>query len=261
MVREGTPSLQSLDRALLLLSAIVEDHGGLTLSRLAGQLDLPPSTAHRMATTFARCGFLRTVGRGHYVVGPELVRLAPHLSLAPALAAAARPILVRLAGETGRVAHLGILEGDMVTYLVKAGRAGEALFTREGMQLEAYCSAIGKILVAALPEAEREAYLANGPFIRLTPNTIVEPERLRAMLEDVREGGLSTDTEEIAEGLCCVAMPVRDCDDRVIAAISLSGDSPLGCSAKDNAALEALRQASWGLTHDLWRHRRPESGK
>ena len=72
-----------------------------------------------------------------------------------------------LAKRTGLTVHLGVFEGDMVTYLVKAAGVTDVL-TQEGMQLEAYCSGIGKVLLAFLPLDEREQYLAGGPFVRLT---------------------------------------------------------------------------------------------
>ena len=90
------------------------------------------------------------------------------------------------------------------------------------MQLEAYCSAIGKVLFAHLPEAERERYLAGGPFVPLTARTIVDPARLRGELDAIRICGFAIDDEEIAPGLRCMAVPLRNSDGAVQAAISVS---------------------------------------
>ncbi|WP_257555252.1 IclR family transcriptional regulator C-terminal domain-containing protein [Sphingobium sp. CFD-2] len=82
----------------------------------------------------------------------------------------ARPLIRKLAKSVGHTVHLGVLEGDMTTYLVKEGRVDDGLLTREDMQLESYCSGIGKVLLAYLSEADRQRYLSGGPFVRLTQN-------------------------------------------------------------------------------------------
>lgn len=90
------------------------------------------------------------------------------------------------------------------------------------MQLEAYCSAVGKALLAYLPQQDREDYLAGGPFVPLTENTIVEPDDLSCEFEVTRARGYAIDNEEILTGLFCVAAPLMKPDGTVIAAISVS---------------------------------------
>jgi DNA-binding IclR family transcriptional regulator len=116
----------------------------------------------------------------------------------------------------------------MVTYRIKTGRGAHDLFTRTGLQLEAYCSGIGKVLLAHLPVAERHAYLAAGPFVALTSHTITDPARLAVALDAVRAEGFATDLGEIVEDLQCLAVPVRQPDGRVRAAISVSRQTGRG---------------------------------
>src|SRR5262249_17815313 len=151
------------------------------------------------AATFERLGYLARLQRGGYVAGAALIDVARSVRIEPLLVAAGRPVLEELAKTTGRTAHLGVLQEDMVTYLVKAGAAGADLFTREGMQLEGYCSGIGKVLLASLPDEARNAYLAAGPFVRLTSNTIVEPEALRRELDSVSTNDFAFDNAEVDE--------------------------------------------------------------
>jgi IclR family transcriptional regulator, acetate operon repressor len=91
-----------------------------------------------------------------------------------------------------------------------------------GMQLEAYCSGIGKVLLAHLPKAACEDYLAAGPFVALTSRTIVDPDLLRAELANVRHQGFAVDNHEVAEDLRCIAVPLRRPDGEVVAAVSVS---------------------------------------
>ncbi|WP_424543324.1 IclR family transcriptional regulator domain-containing protein [Sphingopyxis granuli] len=140
----------------------------------------------------------------------------------PALAAGLRRPLARLAAQFGAYAHAGILEDSMVTYIVKERGDAAELFTAERMQLEAYCSAIGKILLAALPEPALAAYLAGGPLIALTPNTITDAAVLRDELATIRRTGIAYDRHEIRNDLFCIAVPLPPEDGRIEGAISLS---------------------------------------
>jgi IclR family acetate operon transcriptional repressor len=218
----ATPSLRSLEKALNLLRRIVESGEDHSISAIARQISMPHSTAYRIAATLERSGLVTRMRRGYYLPGPSLMRLARHDSLSRILRAVGRPIVKKLARDTGCIAHVGIFENDMVTYLLKAGRAGQTIFTREGTQLEAYCTGIGKVLLAALPVSVREEYLKGGPFIRLTANTLSDPQRLRSELISVGERGYAEDNAEMDSDLMCLAVPVRLGEGDVIAAVSIS---------------------------------------
>ena len=244
------PPTLALDKSLSLLSLLVADAGESSVSALAIEAGVPPATAHRIVATLERRGFVTKIARGRYLAGPALLRLANAATLNDVLKAVARPILADLAKQTRLVAHLGVFEGDMVTYLVKAGRQNE-LFTREGMQLEAYCSAVGKMLLALLPDEQRERYLASGPFVALTANTITDPAALRTELVRVREQSFARDEREIDEALRCVAVPVRDTLGVAIAALSLSARQT-SADIDPTQHLSALRSAALALERRLF---------
>lgn len=227
-MRNGTPQIESLKRTLTILEAVVTDGGQNDLSTLARATGTPVATAHRQVTTLVAEGYLKRISRGRHVAGPRLLGLMHRLDEKQLVANVAAPILDRLAIRTRAIAQLGTLESDMVTYRIKTGHGAAGLFTKVGMQLEAYCSGIGKVLLASLPDAERRGYLANGPFVPLTEHTIVDPELLAGELDRVSAQGFATDDSEIAEGLVCVAVPIREPDGPVLAAISVTQavDSP-----------------------------------
>jgi IclR family acetate operon transcriptional repressor len=246
------PRSATLDKALSLWTSLAADGGARPLSSISREVGVPLSTAHRIVAAFERRGFLTRASRGHYVPGPVLLQLAGPSGFRQVLTAAGRPVIAELGKKTGLTAHLGILEGDMVTYLIKARDKGPELFTREGMQLEAYCSGIGKILLAALPEEDLDRYLASGPFVSLTPNTIVEPYALRHELSQVRERGYAVDDAEVDLNLRCLAVPVRDGRDDVIAAISLSSHRPSGSPGEVQSLLDGMRAAAIALEQRLF---------
>ena len=212
-----------LSRALDLLRSLATDDDRRSLALHAAALDIPLSTAHRLAGVLVGNGILARVGRGQYVRSGGLADLAGRPMKHDDLKAIARNPIKQLVAETNSAGHLGVWDQDMVQYLVRIAPHGYALFTREGDRLEAYCSAIGKTLLAYMPEAEQEAYLAIGSLVELTSHTITDPIRLRDELAQIRAAGVATDRQEIADGLYCIAAPVRRRDGRVIAALSLSG--------------------------------------
>jgi DNA-binding IclR family transcriptional regulator len=215
----------SLEKALTLFGRIAQDRGSTSLTKLVADLELPRSTLYRLVSALQDFGFITRGSRGFYDIGLPLVETLNGIQPATHLARISRPALQELADLCGATAHLGVLENDMVTYLVKVrgkGAAADAVFTRENAQLEAYCSGIGKVLLAALPETVCEQYLAAGPFVALTSRTITDSHRLRDCLQRVREEGFARDDGEVADNLFCLAVPLKRADGAVFAAISIS---------------------------------------
>jgi IclR family acetate operon transcriptional repressor len=212
---------RALDRALDLFAAISGADGHKTLVTIAAEQGLPISTAHRFVDRLLSHGLIARISRGRYIRSFGLSRGAGADHSQRTLARLARPALRALATEIGANVHLGVLDGDMVTYIVKESRR-TPLFTREGMQLEAYCSAIGKVLLANMPTAALDTFLATGPFVALTSSTIIDARELREHLVSVRANGFAIDDREVHEELVCAAVPVAAPGGFVIAALSLS---------------------------------------
>lgn len=247
-MRYGTPKLLALARSLDLLEAIIADAGRATTLELAARLGMPHATAHRIVRTLAAEGFVVEVSRGRHIAGARLRTLLLHVSDWQCLTGISRPILRNAAIRFNCIAHLGVLEDGMVTYLVREGVEDGSLFTREGSQLEAYCSGLGKILLANLPADERNAYLASGPFVPLTPATITDPTLVRAELDRVSQAKIAWDREEIAQGLICCAAPVEWPEGKVRVAVSLSFDDATYRSRGEAAIIRAATRLAQQVT-------------
>jgi DNA-binding IclR family transcriptional regulator len=221
------------------------------LRKQAESLGIPVSTAYRLVRQLHEAGLICRIGRGSFAAGLELARLTAGVSPVRVTADAAGPHLQRLAHRLGLTVHLGVIEEDMVTYLSKVHGGGPDLFTRSGTQLEAYYSAIGKVLLAALPDSQLERYLGIGPFIALTSNTISSPEGLRKELIAVRSEGFATDAEEACENLRCIAVPVRDRHAGVVAAVSASRKLQSRGKPEESGILQALRDCARKIEADL----------
>jgi IclR family transcriptional regulator, acetate operon repressor len=223
-VRNGTPKIASLARTLAMLDAVIADGGRSSVAAIARSIAMPVATAHRQVVTLVAEGYLAASESGGHVAGPRLLDLLYRLDEKQVIANVAAAVLHRLAARVGCVVQLGTFENDMVTYRIKAGQGAGALFTKVGMQLEAYCSGIGKVLLAYLPDDQRRAYLAGGPFVALTSHTITGVSELAEELARIRSQGFAVDNGEIAEDLLCIAAPVRTPAGNVPAAISISQD-------------------------------------
>ncbi len=243
-MRNGTPTIAALGRSLSMLEAILADREGRSVAAIAQAVGLPGATAHRQVTTLVVERFLTRLPGGKLGPGPRLLSMLQQVDAKQVIAAAAAPVLHRLARKVGSIVQLGTLENDMVTYRIKTGRGAKDLFTRTGLQLEAYCSGIGKVLLAYLPDTERRAYLAAGPFVALTPRTITDTGLLALTLDHVRLQGFARDQGEIAEDLECLAVPIFQPDGSVPAAISVSRLTGRGRTQSPDAFLPLLRVAA-----------------
>lgn len=243
-----TKPSSTLAKGLRLLEALIADGGRSPLNAIAERMEIPLPTAHRLALTLESEGYVERHKRGHYHPGRALsgFGISPR-SLAESIAIRARYSLARLARSHRALMHFGIFEDGMVTYLVKENGSDQELFTAEHMQLEAYCSGIGKILLAALANDELERYLANGPFVALTRNTLTDPADIRVELERVRASGEAFDRSEIRDDLFCLAIPVAMANGEVVGGLSASflGDRP------DSRTLSSVRRSLKRLAASL----------
>jgi len=215
-------TLSVLTKGLALLAAIIDDEAQSSVAALARASGLPVATAHRHVASLVEAGYLAPSRYGRHIAGPCLRALLHKVDDKTIIGHIAEPILTQLARQTGCAVQLGTFENDMVTYRLKAGRTAQDIFTEVGMQQEAYCTGLGKVLLAALPAAAQAAYLATGPFPALTPQTITESAALKAELDSVAQQGFARDQQEVVVGLSCVAVPIRSAQGDVIAALSAS---------------------------------------
>lgn len=222
----STPKNQSLSRALVLLEQVASAPRGTGIKVLAMRAGLSVATAHRLLSTLESLGMVMREGSAGYCIGMTIRDLAAHTGTDELIRRAATPHLKSLVKQFGQTVHVGVLDEDlMVTYVAKeTPKRGFQVMTRLNAQLEAYCTGLGKVLLAAEPHERQRSYLADSPFVALTPNTLTDPESIAAELDRVRAQGYALDNCEILETLRCVAVPIHGPAGRVVAALSMSGD-------------------------------------
>jgi IclR family KDG regulon transcriptional repressor len=216
----------AVDKAISVLKAFdTESNTGIGVSELARRTDLSKSTAFRILTMLERNQVVERAGSA-YRLGPVIRELGGQ-NVTPAqgrLREIFTPFLAELYAETRMTAQLAVLSGTQVVYLNKLeGVRRLRTPSRISGRMPAYCTGVGKVLLAYDPEA-LEQTLAE-PRHAWTPTTLVDAEALQAELSRVRERGVAIDRGESLETLCCVAAPIMGSDGRPVAAISLSGDT------------------------------------
>jgi DNA-binding IclR family transcriptional regulator len=212
--------VQSVERAFAILDAVAQRPAGVTA--LADRLDLPKSTVARLLASLEDLDAVERDGR-HWRVGPSVTAFARTVGPERSLAALARPQLTALVGSVGEDAGLGLPDGHEVLYVDQV-ECDHQVQVRDWTGTRAPMHAVpsGLVLLADWPADAVDAYLAPG-LTALTAQTIVDPDRLRARLDEVRATGHAWGLQEFAEGIDSVAAPVRDARGNAVAAIHVHG--------------------------------------
>ena len=218
--------VKSADRVMAVLDLVAE-RGALPFSEISAALALPKSSAHSLLRTMEARGYLSIDDERHYRLGSRIWELAQAFHEVDDLRTLMKPLMDEVVEHTGETVQLATLEGVSADYLeLSESPHPMKLTSRAGARLPAYTSAIGKALLASLDPQEAARRLDGAELDKLTDHTIVSVPALLEELERTRERGYAVDDEEFAIGLRCIAVPIRDLDDKVVAAISVSMPTP-----------------------------------
>lgn len=219
---EDKDYVQSLERGLTVLLAFSDKHPRLTLGQLAGLTGLSRPTVRRLVLTLARLGYVREEGRA-YALTPHVLALGYAFTSSLNLTELAQPLLEEVTEVTGHTCSMAALDGEDAVFLLRVpSRRAMAHLLLTGTRLPAFASAIGRVLLAGLPDNEIDSFLRNARFPRLTPHTETDPDRLRARICQVRAQGWELVDQELEEGVRSFSAPVRASGTRVIAALGMS---------------------------------------
>ena len=249
----ATPKTRSVLKAFNLLQSLRTGTDWLTSAELSRRANLPEASGYRLIQTLEEVGAVVRDPRGRYRPGMLLVALSEGVTAHDLLREASYPVLRELSTRLRTTVHIGLLEEGMVTYLCKVDEAGrDAVITKVGAQLEAYCTGLGKVLLAGLGDDELDAFLADGDLVPLTDWTITDPRRLRTEVVRIRADGYAIDDREIVPDLRCVAVPIRDGDGETVAAMSASDNWSRMDEVRQSEVRELLCAASAAITRKLY---------
>ena len=224
MLAERTQSVPALERGLAILEHLTKCRHGQTLSQLTRQLRLPKSSVHCLLLTFERHGYLyRDEASGRYRMGLRVCDLANTAIEGIQVREQAAPFLSRLRTSTGLTGHMAILEGGEVVLIEKMETPKFRVNSWIGKRMDLHCTALGKALMAYLPDEQVESLVRSRGMLRHNDNTIGSIRRLKQELEQVRRQGYAVDDEEEEINVRCIGAPILNSHNQAIAAISITG--------------------------------------
>lgn len=222
-------NLTSIDKALYTLDSLCTDGSrGVSLKELSRELGFNKSTTHRILDTLQQHGFARQDPENKkYKPGFRIVELGEQVLENIDLRKEAHEELRKLSDRINEVVHLGSFEGGKIVYLDKFDPPERAfqLYSSIGRRVPVHCTGLGKAILAYLPKERAKKILEEEELQKHTAQTITSPAKLGEELEEIRETGYAFDNKEHEEEVRCIAVPIRNHNGEVKAAISVTAPS------------------------------------
>jgi IclR family transcriptional regulator, KDG regulon repressor len=247
--------IQSVAKGLNLLKVFTNTQPELGLVEISSQIGLNPSSTYRLLVTLEDSGFIeQDTQTGRYRLGLACLRLASAFQVQNDLRKIALPVMQQLRDVFKETVHLARLVGSEVIYLEKlvALLPIGIIGVPPGGRAPAYCTALGKVMLAYQPVDEVRQMYAATTFKPFTVNTIRSVDQLLPALEEIRRCGYAFDNEEIDIGVKCVAAPIHNSHHHSIGALSVSGPKPrMDVLVRDRGLIDALVDASRQISEHL----------
>src|SRR6201992_2648295 len=227
-VYAGDPHfMASLARGLVVIQAFPPQMPQMTISQLSARTGLSRAAVRRCLYTLSKLGFAGTEEAQRYSLRPKMLTLANTYTATSTLANAAQPILERMSAQLGESFSVATLDGEDIVYIARTSVTRVmSVDLHIGSRLPAFCTSMGRVLLAYLPQDQLEQYLSRATFTQFTPRTITSADKLRLALRNVRRNGYALCDQELEIGLRSIAVPVQAPNGRVVATVNLSGHAP-----------------------------------
>ncbi len=220
----GDPDfMTSLARGLAVVQAFQERKRHLTIAQISHRTEIPRAAVRRCLHTLIKLGYATTDGRTYSLLPKVLTLGHAYLSSTP-LAVSAQPYLDRMSDQLHEACNMATLEGDDILYIARSATVQRLISVdlSVGGRLPAYCTSMGRILLAALDDASLHEYLERADLQPKTSRTIHDPHALLECLQVVRQQGWCIVDQELEQGLRSIAVPVYDASGQVLAALNVS---------------------------------------
>lgn len=251
--------VRSFERGLAVIRAFGAETPRLTLSDVARSTGLTRAAARRFLLTLAELGYVHNDGR-YFSLRPRILDLGHAYLSTLGLDEVAAPHMERLVADVRESSSIAVLDGDDIVYVVRVPtKRIMTVAIAVGTRFPAYATSMGRVLLAGLPPAERDAYLERVELAVLTTHTVTDRERLRAVLEQVAAAGYAVVDQELEEGLRSVAVGIVDAAGAVMGAINVSVHaSRASLDDLRDEILPKLRETAARINADLRAVGRPQ---
>jgi len=250
-VYTGDPNfMTSLARGLIVIQAFTQQSPQMTISQLSIKTGLSRAAVRRCLYTLTKLGFAGAEDGSRYSLRPRMLTLSHTYTTSNTLSSAAQPILERMSAALRESFSVATLDGEDIVYIARTQvNRVMAVDLHIGSRLPAYCTSMGRVLLAYLPAEQLEQYLAKVALTPHTTRTITSVEKLRLALRNVRRNGYALVDQEYEVGLRSLAVPVYSASGRVVATVNLSGNAPrLSVLEMQSRYLTPLRNAASELS-------------
>lgn len=254
-------STGTVGKAMLVLDQVASYPKLIRFNAILAESDFPKPTLYRILQNLVAERLVAyDIDSQTYSLGARLVRLAHYAWANSTMAPLARPFLSDLSELTGETLHLAQLDGPHVLYLDKrAARQPLNMFSEAGKVGPAYCTGVGKAMLAHLPEKELEDVLCQQTFRKYTATTAGNKEELAVELVEIRERGYALDDESHEPGIICIAMPIISESSRLLGAISVTSNTARTSIKQLQKFAPDLKAASRNIAAAVQHWRFPDS--
>lgn len=247
-------------RALDILELFLDDSETLSVPDVTAQLGLPRTTAHELVSTLVARGYLRPASGlpSRYQLGVKVLQLGSVYAERVDLVRLGQEAAAALAKDCDETAQVAILDGAEIVYIAKADSTRPfRMVSAVGRRLPANCTALGKMLLSKLADAELDTlYAGVRPLPAMTPKSITSLEELRVALRGVRRAGIAMENCESNGDVACVAAPVYDRTGEMVAAMSISLPASRWTNARSRALGQVVAEGALTFSERLG-YRRP----
>jgi IclR family pca regulon transcriptional regulator len=246
-IYSGDPNfMTSLARGLIVIQAFTQQSPQMTISQLSIRTGLSRAAVRRCLYTLTKLGFAGAEDGSRYSLRPRMLTLSQTYTASNMLSTAAQPILERMSAAHRESFSVATLDGDDIVYIARTSVTRVmAVDLHIGSRLPAYCTSMGRVLLAYLPTEQLEQYLARFTLTLHTTRTVNTVDKLRLALRNVRRNGFALVDQELEVGLRSIAVPVYAPSGRVVATVNLSGNAPrLSTLEMQSRVLTPLRNAA-----------------
>lgn len=247
-----TERVQSLSRGLAVIRAFERHAQSMTLTEVAERAGLPRAVARRFLLTLVQDGYASTDGR-RFRLTPKILDLGFAFLTSMDIAELAQPAVAEVAAATQESCSASMLDGTDIIYVARvAGGRIMQIGLNVGSRLPAFCTSMGRVLLAHLPAQERDAFFRAAHLVALTPRTVTDEPALRSTLDDVRRQGWALVDEELEPGLRSISVPIMRRSGTVVAAMTVcTHASRRSLDEMVGVCLPPLREAAARVSRSL----------
>jgi IclR family pca regulon transcriptional regulator len=249
----ATTKVQSVTRAFSILNAFDRQRTTLTSSEIAERVNLNNKTVHRFLLTLEAVGVISRVGRGRFCLGMTLAELGSQVAINKVLHESAQPYLEHMAKLFNESVQVAVLEGVNIFSVAHIPSTHSlTIGIREGKHWPAYCTAIGKVLLADMADYRLKTFLSSCKYERRTSHTITNAKDFMRHITQVRKQGYAINDQESEMGMRGIAVSIKNRHGQASAAISLSGPTMRLSMEKLLATKDELTACAEGITDRLY---------